>query len=292
MVPTWYLFRAVSTLGVVVPKMWTMVATLKYGMFAWYGFAGPQRDKLKRIHEAGFPSVMLWWGDELAFGEHEKSDLVQLTRDIGLEIENIHVPYIEANKLWSDEAQVREPVLQKHIGWLQNCANFAVPMMVMHISRGELQTAPNEHGMDSFSRLVREAERLRVTLAIENTRTVNLTKHLLRSFPSASLGFCYDTSHGRLYESEPFELVKAFPNRLKCLHLSDNDDKSDRHWIVGRGVVDWDAFARAFPKDYCGCLSLEVEPNDEKETESAFLQAAHAALAEVGEKISRARREV
>jgi sugar phosphate isomerase/epimerase len=162
-------------------------------------------------------------------------------------------------------------------------------MMVMHISRGDPMKTPNDHGMRSFKELIQEAEKQQVTVAIENTRTVNLMRALLKSFPSDALGLCYDTSHGRLHETESFELMQEFPERIKRFHISDNDGEEDRHWNIGKGTIDWDGFAHRFPQNYEGNLSLEVLPKDESDDEEKFLKNAYLVLEKLDKRITMSR---
>jgi sugar phosphate isomerase/epimerase len=73
-------------------------------------------------------------------------------------------------------------------------------------------------------------------------------------------------------------LLSRWRDRLVSVHLSDNDGEKDRHWLPGRGIIDWDLVASLFPAEtISGCLSLEVYP-DENETPpdaASFLERAH-----------------
>jgi hypothetical protein len=39
----------------------------KYGLFSWYGFNTPLKERLKKIRDANFTATSLWWGDSKAF---------------------------------------------------------------------------------------------------------------------------------------------------------------------------------------------------------------------------------
>ena len=100
---------------------------------------------------------------------------------------------------------------------------------------------------------------------------------------SAALGLCYDSSHGRMYEATPFALLRQYPTRLYALHLSDNDGVEDRHWEIGKGLIDWDGFAAAFPAGlYHGRLSLEIIQDDAGEDEAHFLHRARQRIDALG----------
>jgi len=51
-----------------------------------------------------------------------------------------------------------------------------------------------------------EAERLGITIAIENSHSTEHIDYVLENIPSSNLGFCYDSRHDFLYSKEPYEI--------------------------------------------------------------------------------------
>jgi len=124
-----------------------------YSIFTWYGIQTPEKDRFTAIRKAGFRSVMLWWGDELAFAEYDKTGLVQSVSESDLEIENMHVPFRRANDLWTDDEHRRRSILEKHQEWIRDCSTYGIPMMVMHISTGDRIKASDDNGLKTFEAL-------------------------------------------------------------------------------------------------------------------------------------------
>ncbi|WP_026368773.1 sugar phosphate isomerase/epimerase family protein [Aminiphilus circumscriptus] len=249
------------------------------GIFSWYGYLKPLEERLESVRSAGFDSLMLWWGDALAFSEHGKADLVRLVRNKGLRIENIHVPYLDANDIWSDDGAQRRRLVGNVTEWIRDCAEFGISTLVMHISYYLDLPAPTEAGLDAMMALALEARRRGVRIALENTDRLEFLEYLLDSVDSPWLGLCYDTSHGRLREERPFSLLRKYGDRLFALHLSDNDGLDDRHWELGKGVVDWSAFADALAAgERPPVLCLEVIQDDPEEDETTFLRRSLAFL--------------
>ena len=58
--------------------------------FSWFGYDLPMSENFKRIKQAGFDGVMLWWDD--SFGDIEYRGNPDLVRKAGLYVENIHAP--------------------------------------------------------------------------------------------------------------------------------------------------------------------------------------------------------
>lgn len=247
------------------------------GIFSWFGFVLPFQERIRLIKEAGFEATSIWWEDEDTPWLVKKESMPQLVRDRGLVLENLHVPYNDSSELWSENESVRSEFIQRHIGWLQDCANYHIPMMVMHLTEGLNPPAPNGEGLKSFLELVKVAEELEVTIAIENTRRSDNVPYLLSKIQSNYLGFCYDSSHHFLSDKQDFSLLDNFGERLVTTHLSDNDGLEDRHWLPEQGIIDWGMLAKHFPVSYRGGLTLEAYPTAEEREDSpeSYLKKAH-----------------
>lgn len=253
------------------------------GIFSWFGFVLPFQERIRLIKEAGFTATSIWWEDEDAPWQIKKESMPQLVRDMGLLLENIHVPFHESGALWSEQESVRSEIIQSHIQWIKACAEYQIPIMVMHLTEAGNHPAPNAYGLDSLSQIVKVAEELKVTIAMENTQRSDNVPYVLDKIPSNYLGFCYDSSHYNLSDKQDFYLLEKYGERLVTTHLSDNDGLKDRHWLPGHGIIDWAMVAKYFPESYRGCLMLEAYPTSEelKESPQIFLKRAYQRVAKV-----------
>ena len=76
------------------------------------------------------------------------------------------------------------------------------------------------------------------------------------------LRVCFDVNHITLYEGAR-EALSALGGRVGTLHISDHDGVDERHWIPGRGIVDWPAFVAGLDDiGYQGCLMHEARDAD------------------------------
>jgi sugar phosphate isomerase/epimerase len=248
------------------------------GIFSWFGFKLPLADRLVMIRNAGFEATSLWWGRAEDFEDIPKHEVAARVRDAGLLLENIHAPYENSNNLWSEDRTVRDAAVRNRIGWVEDCAKYDVPIMVMHITCGVDQPEPNNYGLDSIARILETAEALGVTVAIENTRRVDYLETVMREITSPNLGFCYDTSHDWATSETPTTLLRQWSHRLVNVHLSDNDGLEDRHWLPGEGIVDWmDVCDILSGLSFPGHLMLEVVPTETEFAEGPipFLEKAY-----------------
>jgi sugar phosphate isomerase/epimerase len=58
--------------------------------------------------------------------------------------------------------------------------------------------------------------------------------------------------------------VRKLGDMLMTLHLSDYDGVDEKHWLPGRGVIDWKTFMEALRNiDYVGPLNYECQIDGE-----------------------------
>lgn len=229
----------------------------KYGIFAWFGYRLPIDVRLRLIAEAGFDCVMLWWGDEFVEIDGEKTRHPDLARKYGLEIANAHAPYEHANYLWDDgiKGEAYEKMLLEGI---RSCALSGVPVLVVHPSAGKRPELPaGNAGIQRLLRLLDEAGKLGVKLALENVERPDYLDYVFSSIGDENLGFCYDSGHDFLV-SGGLGILEKYADRLLALHLHDNDGLEDLHLLPGDGKIDWQAVKFKLNKaGFGGPITLE-----------------------------------
>ena len=68
---------------------------------------------------------------------------------------------------------------------------------------------------------------------------------------------CFDTNH-LLLESHA-DFIGALGDRIATVHLSDYDGRDERHWLPGKGVIDWPALCRSLRRaGYLGVYIFAV----------------------------------
>jgi len=250
----------------------------RLSIFSWFGFVLPLPTRLKMIKDTGFYATTLWWEDEFGCPGIRKEDMPGMVRESGLILENIHVPYDNCDDFWSESRLNRDIIVNRHIAWVNDCACYNIPMMVMHISDTRAPSIPNSYGIDSIARILKIAEEFGIVIAIENTGRADYNQFVLSELESQYLGLCYDSSHDWLYSNNKGELLKETGNRLVAVHLSDNDGVKDRHWLPGEGNIDWEKVMSVFPQSsYNGYITLEVYPcpQDFERTPQNFLRKGY-----------------
>ena len=221
----------------------------------------PMDERYRLIRQAGFDGTLIWW-DEEEWGDFRAQPAA--ARRAGLFVENAHADFGMANDIWEDTTR-GQAVFDYYAMCLNDCAQYGIPTLVMHTGCGGDPLPPiSELGFERFARLIDQAERLNISIAVENQCDWEKTERgmaLLERFDSPMLGMCYDSGHGNAYNSRGTgrEMLVRFGTRLKALHLHDNDTTSDQHRLPGEGTIDWPQLMGEIARTgYRGPTTLEL----------------------------------
>jgi sugar phosphate isomerase/epimerase len=234
------------------------------GIFAWFGFTLPLKKRLQMIKQVGFTTTCLWFGpEEQMFRDNRADEMPGLVRDMGLELDNIHVPFENSNLIWSESETSRSIIHKELTTALLFCGKHRIPQMVMHLTSGENPPPYTQNGQKLISSIVSQAEDTGVTIALENVQRNDYLDFVFSNPQSPNLGFCYDSGHDFLSGQSRGSLLKKWGDRLTLTHFSDNLGITDDHLLPGKGSIDWEAIIAYFPKStYKGTLMLEVDGTD------------------------------
>jgi sugar phosphate isomerase/epimerase len=117
---------------------------------------------------------------------------------------------------------------------------------------------------ETLKYLVREAETYSINLMYEPTDTpkdtVDNVSEILNKVPELHLHL--DTGHANLYGRRPEQFIRKFHEKIKHIHLNDNDGNRDLHLPMGVGNIDWENLINVLKKYYDGTITLEIFSRD------------------------------
>jgi len=258
---------------------------MKTAIFTSFDPALPLAQAVGMIREAGFEAIAIGAnrsrpGYTTAAG---RAEIRQLVAQHGLEIDSVHAPFPEGDRLFSlDEAERLESIRQCQVA-LDAAAELAGRMVVIHliqpydVPEGEARTQMVDHGRRSVAALVDHAAARDVKLALENGQRLRYDQvliGLLNEFDTPHVGLCYDSGHENV-QGTCFDLLERFGHRLLTLHIHDNEG-ADTHTLPGEGTTDWEQFRRVLHGlDYAGNLLIESgTANSHFKDPDAFLAEA------------------
>lgn len=191
--------------------------------------------------------------------------LAKRARELGLEIWSVHLPFGKAWDISSLDGAVRR---QAH-GWnheiLARAAEWGVKKAIIHPSFEPIPDAERRerllHCSDSLHQLAEAASEVGVQIAVEclpRTCLGNTSDEILRLLEAhPALGVCCDVNH--LLQETPQAFIARVGFRIVTLHISDYDGIDERHWLPGRGIIDWGAVIRQLAAaGYQGPFMFEV----------------------------------
>ena len=223
----------------------------------------PGAEQIPMLRDAGFDGFFSGWD--------RGTDLLALRRigeQAGMMYQSVHAPFGHVDALWHENAHTPQAV-EELVDCVRATADAEVPIMICHAFIGFDKHDPTPEGLRNFEPIIREAERLGVKVALENTEGEEYLAALMQHFAgSPAVGFCWDTGHEMCYNHSQ-DMLALYGDRLLCTHLNDNlgiKDYTGRitwlddlHLLPFDGVGDWLGIARRLNRhQFDGPLTFEL----------------------------------
>jgi len=224
-----------------------------------------------------------------------RRSLARALEDSGVILYSVHVPFSRQLDVSSPNAADRQAALDTARRSLDLLAELDGRALVVHPSSepiaDEERPARLQRARESLAKIAEFVPPdSGIRLAVENLPRTCLCRDaaehlsLLDSLEHPAFGVCLDVNHGNLRE-DLIEATRRYGDRIVTLHLSDNDGVDERHWLPGRGVIDWNGWLQALAETgYDGPLMYEVSPwldGSSDETIAAMLRELRTNAREV-----------
>jgi sugar phosphate isomerase/epimerase len=208
-------------------------------------------------------------GEDLdACREEDLQRLSKVLRENHLEI-SIHGPFMDLSPGGADR-RIKEVTIDRFLRTIELSQFFRPKVIVFHPGYerwkfdGEVK-GWLESSLQTWRPLVQEAEKMGLTLAIENVfeETSETIKNLLEEIHSPYFRFCFDTGHHHIFSKTPLPLwMDALGGFLSEVHLHDNHKEIDEHLPVGEGGFDFKQFFALLTQFSLNPL-YTIEPHEE-----------------------------
>lgn len=154
-----------------------------------------------------------------------------------------------------------------------------------------------EQNLELMSRLLPTAKQEGITVCLENMPMPNFsiaspseTFKFVQELNDASFAMCLDTGHANVCSEwhTPAEAIRAYGDRIRVLHVHDNNGKRDEHLAPFFGSIRWDDFSKALHETHFpGVLSLECAPSSRLPED--ILEAMYASYFRIAKVVSECR---
>lgn len=244
------------------------------------------RKAAQLIAEAGFDSVdyslMQMVDADCVFNgrdyiaQAEKAG--SIFRECGVPVRQAHAPF--RFKDYEDPVAFRDHIFPTIARSVEAAAALGAPIIVVHPLHYTDTSTPEEiyqRNMKFYTDLLPVCKACGIQIAVENMfRRDGRRGHIIHDSCSRAEEFCrymdgldskyyvacLDVGHVGLpvQEDEAWDFVyKLGRDRLKSLHIHDNDYKNDQHALPYTGRIDWDKVTKALGQiDYAGDFTYEL----------------------------------
>lgn len=236
-----------------------------------YGFFMDDDERFRLVKEAGFSAVGLWYGKESEWFKIPLSKQFELAKKYKLEVEYLHAPFYYHVQLRDKDENVRNESILEHKKWIDICSEQGINKLVLHLNRLTQDEYVNDILVDSLTEINDYAKQKGVIVAIENIGRPDDFEMIFDKIKD--LHFCFDSSHASLEGDTKGRILNKYIDRLVCTHFSDNDGVKDRHWILGKGIIDFNSMEKILREgNYTGRINCEVVADDSYSNPEKFLR--------------------
>lgn len=189
---------------------------------------------------------------------------MQAVIESGLPVNCIHIPFGDRwNPCLLDE-EARRAVVEKFRAILKRTEILKPLGYIVHGSFEPNGDEEREAKIAQLKKSMREmADATKSYLCVEilpRTCLLNTAKEARRIIEEIGIDnvrICVDVNHFLQEKSE--DGVLALGDLIKTTHISDHDYINERHWMPGKGKIDWNALIGAFEKiGYTGVFNYEL----------------------------------
>ncbi|AQT69264.1 L-xylulose 5-phosphate 3-epimerase [Anaerohalosphaera lusitana] len=235
--------------------------------------------KLAEIESLGFDCIEVGLPyaqneEQFAGANAQAERLAETADEVGIEIWSVHIPYGPAY----DPSLVDDAARAKAVANIDSLLGAIEPLgakkAILHASFEPVKTEERAAKFAACKASLKEIADIAaghdIAIAVEclpRTCLGNTSTELLELVSvDERLEICCDTNH--LLQETTEEFVRAAGHRITTLHIADYDAKDERHWLPGKGVIDWMAVMDALVETgYTGPFLFECRGTSAEEAE-------------------------
>lgn len=218
---------------------------MKLGFSLQSSYSMPLPQVIDLLAQTGFCAVSPAWKQD---GSWEEA--VCCAQNRNLIVQSLHGPTQKTFELWNSDKNCSQPILQEMLNCVDGCAQYGIPVMVVHSWLGKQYTFRKDSlYFDNFNRLVDYAGSKNVGIAFENLEGPEYLAALMSYYTNCeTVGLCWDSGHELCYNLG-WDFLRDYGDRLMMTHLNDNFGLTspdgtllttdDLHLIPGDGKTDW-----------------------------------------------------
>ena len=188
---------------------------------------------------------------------------------LGVNIYSFHLPFkpFEILDMSSADKEKRQHSMKYYVELIKRISSIGINKFILHSGGKVTRKSQDEvderikYAKESYAFLADAAYIEGSVIAVENLppvcvgTSIKEVKELISASPH--LGVCFDTNH--LLSGDAEDFIRALGDKIIATHISDYDKITEKHWMPGEGVNNWNNIYNAL-KDvgYSGVWMYEV----------------------------------
>jgi sugar phosphate isomerase/epimerase len=212
-------------------------------------------EELDAFREAGIQYLELSINPLLRLSDEEQAewvrDLNQKTENAGIRVWSVHMPWSNRLDISTTNEEDRIHTIHTHIRIMELLEPLQIQKYVMHPSAEPIMDNERPerlaNAIASLRILAEESKKFSGAIAVEvmpRTLLGNTSDEILQIIEAVNDGLeiCFDTNH--VLQETPEEFVRRAGSLITTLHVSDYDGLDEKHWLPGRGIINWNQLIR------------------------------------------------
>lgn len=192
-----------------------------------------------------------------------------LLDEAGLKVWSCHLPFSRQMDISVLDEKLREENVEFMERMIRLVGIFHPQRLILHPSSEPIAEEQREtrlqNSANSIGRLALAAKEIGAVLCIENLPRTCLGRdsgeimRLIGNYPEVMV--CFDSNH--LLKEQHDHFFETVGSRIGTVHASDYDRVDERHWLPGKGIIDWpDFYRRLKASGYKGVFMHEVRAQE------------------------------
>ena len=194
---------------------------------------------------------------EISVGNTQLADALdfkearRLADKYGIELWSLHLPFLPFNVIDPSVPALADYTVKYFCSFIDKATEIGIKTIVIHPSGEPIAESDRpmrlECAKKSLAALAEYAKAKGAVIAVEDLPRTCLGRdssdilELISAHPD--LRVCFDTNH--LLGESIADFIKKVGDNIITTHVSDYDEKNERHWLSGEGVIDWKALKDA-----------------------------------------------
>lgn len=192
------------------------------------------------------------------------SEDFKIIQNSGLGLWSVHLPFGTAWDISAQNEDKRRHIVEKHFQLIEYAARWGAGNATIHASWEPVKA--NERSQrfvcaeKSIKAIAQKALECNMRLAVEclpRTCLGNSSGELLQLTACENAFICLDCNH--LFSETHRDFIRNAGHKISTLHVSDYDGIDEKHWIPGKGIINWKEVVEELVKvRYKGPFLFEV----------------------------------